>query len=397
MKTELFCVPDPGEHLAFTGERYTSGMSGDIQNEHYHRYLFALRLCAGKDVLDVASGEGYGSALLAQAATSVVGVDIDERSVAFSRRSYRRDNLTFRIGSATELPLNDASVDTVVCFETIEHVVDHMALLHEVRRVLRDGGVFIVSTPDKQIYTDEPDYHNPFHLHELSREEFLQLLKDQFPHVIMCEQQVLAGSVISRLDPGSGGAESFSTTDGHAFLHRPALPRPPYLVAIASAAPVDLPSVSLLHGLRTDLVPSEPQVPELKKELAGLNEQLAQANLEAMEHRRSLLDLDHQRGFLRAMLTSARRVANQAKAEVVHARVEVERMQAIVDCRDADVEHARTEGLQQAQAQLATQLATAEADRARAEADMNIIRHSTSWKVTRPIRGIRFIARRLFR
>src|SRR4029077_9215877 len=59
----------------FTGERLTTAVTGQVQIEHYHRYLFARSLVADLNVLDVASGEGYGSALLAQVARQVIGIE----------------------------------------------------------------------------------------------------------------------------------------------------------------------------------------------------------------------------------------------------------------------------------------------------------------------------------
>ena len=72
------------DDLKFTGERFVPGIEGEIVYEHVHRYAFARRYAAGRRVLDVACGEGYGSAMLARAAREVVGVDIDAATVAQS-------------------------------------------------------------------------------------------------------------------------------------------------------------------------------------------------------------------------------------------------------------------------------------------------------------------------
>ena len=68
--------------LEFTGERYLPGVAGEIWMEHWHRYHFAASFVAGKRVLDVASGEGYGSALLARTAAHVTGADLSAEAVA---------------------------------------------------------------------------------------------------------------------------------------------------------------------------------------------------------------------------------------------------------------------------------------------------------------------------
>jgi len=84
--------------MEFTGERYVPSLRGQIYYEHLHRYAIAARFCGGKRVLDIASGEGYGSALLARTAAEVVGVDIDRRSVDHARATYYAANLRFMCG-----------------------------------------------------------------------------------------------------------------------------------------------------------------------------------------------------------------------------------------------------------------------------------------------------------
>src|SRR5512135_1818798 len=89
---EIFAAESPPVPLEFTGERMTSAARGQIEYEHLHRYCFARLLCRGKDVVDVASGEGYGTALLAQVARSVVGIDFAADAVRHAAGAYRRPN-----------------------------------------------------------------------------------------------------------------------------------------------------------------------------------------------------------------------------------------------------------------------------------------------------------------
>lgn len=81
----------PDRLIEWTGERCVP-WTGDLQvvYEHYHRYLLARPLVEGKRVLDLASGEGYGAALLAERATQVIGVEIDPASVEHIGRPTRR-------------------------------------------------------------------------------------------------------------------------------------------------------------------------------------------------------------------------------------------------------------------------------------------------------------------
>ena len=160
----LFRIVQPLEALEFTGERLTTGISGQVEIEHLHRYCFARDFCVDKDVLDVAGGEGYGSMMLASVARSVIGVERDIAAVAHAKRTYMADNLAFEAGDALQLPLADESRDVIVSFETLEHLPDQQRFLQEVRRVLRPGGLFIISTPDRLVHSGIGMPVNPYHV-----------------------------------------------------------------------------------------------------------------------------------------------------------------------------------------------------------------------------------------
>src|SRR5262245_7444063 len=176
--------------MEFTGERFVPSVAGDIRTEHLHRYLTACRLAEGKRILDIASGEGYGSQMLAETAVSVVGVDIDQASVTHANETYKRRNLRFLIGCATQIPIDNSSVDFVVSFETIEHLTDHHQMMSEIKRVLSPGGILVISSPDKLEFSDIPGYKNPFHLRELYRSELSMLLGAHFTNHELYGQRV---------------------------------------------------------------------------------------------------------------------------------------------------------------------------------------------------------------
>lgn len=169
--------------LPFTGERFTPECVRDIWYEHMHRYAAIDRLMAGKTIVDIACGEGYGSALLSRSATRVIGMDISETAVEHAAARYGdHSNLEFRVGDATAIDLADDSVDAIVSFETIEHLDDHASMMAEFDRVLRPDGFVIISSPDKAHYSDAVGYRNEFHVRELYRDEFDATVGRHFAH-----------------------------------------------------------------------------------------------------------------------------------------------------------------------------------------------------------------------
>jgi lipopolysaccharide biosynthesis protein/SAM-dependent methyltransferase len=239
-------TPASRSQLPADGERFLPElMHGEIELEHLHRYRFASQFLADKEVLDIASGEGYGSALLAQFARDVIGVDVDHQAIDHARGKYGAVNLEFRVGSCAQIPLDDKSVDVVVSFETIEHHTEHEAMMVEIKRVLRPGGLLVISSPDRLTYSDKPNFHNPFHVKELYRDEFETLLGAHFKRFRVHGQRILFGSSIF---PGTDrGKVAFQTLrSDEVSLGQPA--GPVYLVALASDGKLPAVSGSLLEG-----------------------------------------------------------------------------------------------------------------------------------------------------
>jgi SAM-dependent methyltransferase len=202
--------------LPWTGERFLPTLDGNIAFEHLHRYALACLLARDKTVLDIASGEGYGSRLLSSVAKHVTGVDIDEQSVTHATRRYPAANLVFRQGSCLEIPADDGAFELVVCFETIEHVDDHHAVYREFRRVLSPTGTLFVSCPDKSVYSDAPGYVNPFHVHELYLPEFVELNRAFFTHSTVMQQKIVHGSAICPIDDADAQHCGFVGVRGNA-------------------------------------------------------------------------------------------------------------------------------------------------------------------------------------
>jgi len=227
--------PDMNDELEMTGERFVPGAAGEIWYEHWHRYLFASPLVAGREVLDVACGEGYGSALLARSARRVTGVDVASDVVAHARARYAsHTNLTFREADCAALPFADASFDAVVSFETIEHVAAQQMFLDEVRRVLRSDGIFILSCPNKVEYSDKRGVVNAFHVRELYRDELSALLAPRFEHSVWYGQRPSFYSILWP-ESGTANAEIFEVSEALADAPAPGHGRPLYFIVIASS------------------------------------------------------------------------------------------------------------------------------------------------------------------
>lgn len=241
---KTFRVPLPETALEFTGERLTTLTQGEVRHEHLHRYFFALQFCAGKRVLDIASGEGYGSALLATVASEVIGVDIAADAVRHAAENYAANNLTFLCGDARRMPVATGSIEAVVSFETLEHLGEQEEFLEEIRRVLRPGGLLVMSTPDHEFFASSPP--NPFHVKELGRAGFASLLGERFQNSGFFVQSSLTGSLIvpdQTRGPAYGSYEGFRRVRENLFESAPGLPAAMYMIGVASDGP--LPEV---HG-----------------------------------------------------------------------------------------------------------------------------------------------------
>ena len=221
--------------LPFTGERFVPGTPGEIWVEHWHRYHFASRWAAGRRVLDVACGEGYGSALLARHAASVVGIDISQQAIDHARGAYAGvANLEFRCAPCTALPVEAATIDLAVSFETIEHIEAQEEFLDEVARVLGPEGVLLLSCPNKLEYSDKRGYANEFHVRELYRDELAALVAARLPLSAWFAQRPSFFSVIAPEEAGAAHGQLVEVREAQPSSARETLSNPLYFIVAAS-------------------------------------------------------------------------------------------------------------------------------------------------------------------
>ncbi len=281
--------------MEFNGERFVPGVHGLIELEHLHRYLQACRIAEGKVILDIASGEGYGSAMLAAHANKVIGVDISQEAIEHAQSKYRRSNLEFRVGSCADIPLTNDSVDLVISFETLEHHDQHERMMEEVKRVLKPRGILLISCPDKLHYTVEPGRLNPFHVKELFKHEFEDLLSKHFKKTGYYAQRVLYGSGIFASQTSAPLNSYVLSKD--IVKEFSGLSDPSYWIALASDFPLpDLTSSVLEQPIDESevLLGLKKSSSEYQQHVAQLNEGISRANTQNSALNQGILDRDGQ-------------------------------------------------------------------------------------------------------
>jgi SAM-dependent methyltransferase len=154
--------------MGFSDERLVpeEAVEASLQ-EHLARYRFAREHVRGR-VLDVACGTGYGTRLL-----GAVGVDRSMEALRYARRYPA----PYVAADGGRLPFG-RRFDAVVSFETIEHLSDPERFVAECARVLKPGGVFLVSTPNRELWSPRsPKPLQRHHVREFNRREFLEVLR----------------------------------------------------------------------------------------------------------------------------------------------------------------------------------------------------------------------------
>lgn len=168
--------------LKFTGERIVPQadnceptFADKMYQEHAARYLFAAQLVAGRSVLDIGCGVGYGSQLLAQrGAASVVAFDLSPEAIAHARVHYAHPNLRYEVASAETFDF-DRRFDVITCFELIEHVSDYRVVFDRIAAAIAPDGFVVMSTPRALAAK-----RSEFHTKEFTLEEFRQLFARYF-------------------------------------------------------------------------------------------------------------------------------------------------------------------------------------------------------------------------
>lgn len=173
--------------LKKTGERMTPDLDNSTEYQtrvcrHLFAYKFVEQYIDNKTaVLEAGCGEGYGTNILADKAKSIVGLDIDQDTIANASRKYKKNNCSFSAYDGNKFPFADHSFDLVVSFQVLEHIKNDRAYLAEIARVLKDKGRLILTTPNKtnRLAPGQKPW-NRFHVREYDNTELGNLLSHYF-------------------------------------------------------------------------------------------------------------------------------------------------------------------------------------------------------------------------
>jgi SAM-dependent methyltransferase len=174
--------------LILTGERTIPGIREENYwfQRHLVAYEYLLAFAAGKKVLDLGSGEGYGTDLLAARADLALGVDLAPEAIYHARRTYRRPNLRFLYSDLYGLDLEDASFDLVCSLQVVEHLHHPELFMREAQRVMAPGGLCVITTPNRLLISPgRAEPVNPFHIVEYDSRQFMDFMRAFFAHVEM--------------------------------------------------------------------------------------------------------------------------------------------------------------------------------------------------------------------
>jgi SAM-dependent methyltransferase len=237
-----------------------------IACEHLHRYEIAAELTSGMRVLDLCCGTGYGTAILAERAGIVHGVDIDVGTVDLAAATVGRETgATFEARDAMAfLRAEDLAerFDAIVCFEGLEHLPDGEAALQEMRRHAKAGVRILASIPNSKAFEED----NEFHLTDFGWEEVHAVLEG-FDNAVLLFQHLAEGSVVL-----AGGADELDARLVHLDYGEPE-----FANHFIIAAGFDADAVQAVHRARTQLVLA-PVYNRYMKTLERANTQLRRRN-----------------------------------------------------------------------------------------------------------------------
>lgn len=159
-------------------ERASDDFSNNVTYQRcLYAYEHAKQYILGKKVLDVGCGLAYGTTSMSNYALDITGIDYDRDTIEINKNKHKQhSNIHFQLNEVPPITQPDEFFDVVTVFQFIEHIHDRKSLLREAQRVLKKGGILLLTTPNIK----KSLARNPFHVHEYTFDEMRKELSDIF-------------------------------------------------------------------------------------------------------------------------------------------------------------------------------------------------------------------------
>lgn len=137
------------------------------------RYTFAKQFIKpAYRILDIGCGLGFGTRSLFESASAVIGIDYSKDAIEFAKRHYEEPQCKFMVSNAEKIELT-TKFDMIVAFEIIEHVKSPKVFVKECKRLIKENGIMVLSTPNEKWST----HTNPFHINEMTFPQLSEILE----------------------------------------------------------------------------------------------------------------------------------------------------------------------------------------------------------------------------
>ncbi len=318
--------------MEFSGERYLPEMNIDSEISIFHRqrYESILSICAGKNVVDAACGEGYGSSFIAEKAACVIGIDISHEAIENAKGKYQKENLHYYEASVERIPVEDNWADVFVSYETIEHVTEDIQrkFLKEIRRILKKDGILIMSSPDKRNYSDIPQFHNEFHVHELYFEEFDALLKRYFPNRKYYYQGMFCNSYIFGKEQGISGREK------KLILRESDQTRSEYLIAVCGKRKGEADISSVIYDASNMYYLLKDEVLQLKERLGEPGKIIEQKENYIGEQREKILEMEKELREANGVIEQKENYIGEQREKILEVEKELQEVNGVIEQKE---------------------------------------------------------------
>ena len=139
----------------------------------YTRYFWTCDFCKNKDVLEVACGAGSGLGLIKNVAKTIEASDVQQEFVDLCKKTYKSEIKVTKF-SAEKMPIKDNKKDIIIMHEALYYLENPELFISECKRVLRKGGVVLLTNSNKDVYdfNKSPNsifYHGVLELEKLLR------------------------------------------------------------------------------------------------------------------------------------------------------------------------------------------------------------------------------------